>query len=140
MRPEVLFYGVTMPSQKITAMPAATPLVGNEPLPIVQAGINKQCNTGQVASLLFPMPINFGSIMYWDGFVFRADGLIFRSTAGVINCSKLIGDSLQIGALPATIDSLGKGTFLTLHAANGFTGTGAYTNFTIKDGIILAAS
>jgi hypothetical protein len=129
-----------MPSQKISQMPDNLPLVGGELIPIVQTAINKKSNVVQIAGFLFPQPINPGSVMWWDGLTFRWDVAMFRSTAGVLNLTKLIAQSLQVGALPATIDTLGKGTFLTLHAANGFTGSGAFTTFTFKDGIVTAAA
>jgi hypothetical protein len=48
--------------------------------------------------------------------------------------------SLSVGGGNITLLNTGVLTALELHAVNGFTGTGAFTNFTIVDGIILAAS
>ena len=48
----------------------------------------------------------------------------------------------EIGRFDASgdLDVTGSVTGATLHANNGFTGTGSYTSFTITDGIITSAS
>lgn len=128
-----------MPSQKISAMPAAGTLDGTELLPIIQAAINKRTTTGDVGFLYFGVPI-FRGVPYWDGTVLAWDPQVTITPGGVLNaedvrCSKLI----STGAAGCGMDISGVLTGSELHAQNGFNGTGAFTNFTIEDGVITNA-
>jgi len=60
---------------------------------------------------------------------------------GLFRCLRAaIAQTLSVAGASFTVDFSGVCTAAELHAGDGFTGTGAYTNFTFKDGICTAAS
>lgn len=78
--------------------------------------------------------IGYDASNYFDITVGSAGGVTFNAVGS--GAKFVFSDALEATTVKATT----AGGFVSSDGSTGFTGTGAYTNFTIKDGIITAAS
>jgi hypothetical protein len=129
-----------MGSEKISQMPDAGPLTGTELVPVVQAGVNDKTTTLAIAQLLIKN-VNFQGVGWWDGAFIQFDQVIIRKSQGILQAEDYWGSTWRNKATLRNIIEADESVHASsLHADDGFNGSGSYTNFTIVDGIITAAS
>lgn len=129
-----------MATEKISAMPTATSANDADLIPIVQGGVNKKISVIDLLSHLF---VGFpdGAVLLVTGGYITADPQITSPGGGELAMHTLVFNTQLVAASLGELSSAnGVITALELHAANGFNGAGVFTNFTIVDGVITAAS
>ncbi len=110
-----------MASEKISAMPAASALVGPERIPVVQGGVNKQSNPNDLRTFLTRL-LSADNLFYFDGTDF-----VPITSATMVTASKPrfldleIGNTLRYQSGTFQVDNTGNlATFILRNLTNSF--------------------
>lgn len=136
-----------MGSEKISDMPAVTPLDGTEIIPCLQGGVNKRCTVDDILKrlnvLIGDKNVCIGGNQLPGGTADMTSPQLGHLNLGTLEFAGQVnsaGNTILLDAATGSAELAGECNADHLIAQDGFSGTGGFTTFDVNRGIVLNAT